>query len=202
MASSAFTQILKAKHSIKLNDAVGDIQDHRGDPGKDVVKVILKSDGKSLNVTAVLKENISYYLVNHQASPVITMHFDIDNDTTTGGKPFWGKKSGFEYRVDLVACIKYKDGGLACLGSISAPIEGFCSSFKTYTYEQGKKSTKNIRSALESTQKDITGKQIEITFPYSEIDVTPGQPIRIAIREYDSSYDDKSYFPEVLFTLK
>ena len=89
------------------------------EPGKDVVKVVLKSDGKNLHVTAHLKENIAYYLKEHMAGNVITLHFDTDNDATTGGKPFWGKKAGFEYLVSLVSCIQYKDGGLACMGSVS-----------------------------------------------------------------------------------
>ncbi|MFC2169887.1 hypothetical protein ACFLRM_04915, partial [Acidobacteriota bacterium] len=110
-------------------------------------------------------------------------------------------KTGFEYKVSLVACIKYKEG-LACLGSVSGVIVGYCSSLRTDKYEEGTKSTKNIRNTLKSTQKDITEKQVEISFPYTEIGVVPGQVIRIAIREADSYFNDKSYFPEILFTIK
>ena len=60
----------------------------------------------------------------------------------------------------------------------------------------------NINNALESTQNDITGKQVEITLPYSAIGIKSGGRMRIAIRESDSSFDDKSYFPMVFFIIK
>ena len=61
---------------------------------------------------------------------------------------------------------------------------------------------KNINNALESTQKDITGKEIEITLPYSKIGIKSGGRMRISTRESDSTFDDKSYFPQVFFIIK
>ena len=200
--SSAFAQVIKAKHTVKLDDPIGDVRDQEDEPSMDVVKVTIHSDGKHLHVTAVLKEKISYYLEEHKADEVISLHFDNDNNAETGGQAFWGKKSGFERKVSLVACIQYVDGGLACMGSVGGKISGYISSLNTYTYEQGKKSPKRNRSSLESTQKEITDKEIEIKFPYSDIGVASGQTIRVVIRENDSFFNDESYFPEVLFTLK
>jgi len=200
--SSAFAQVIKARHSVKLDDPIGDVRDQEDEASMDVVKVTIHSDGKYLHVTAVLKEKISYYLEEHKADEVISLHFDTDNNAETGGQAFWGKKSGLEHKVSLVACIQYADGGLACMGSVGGEISGYISSLNTYTYEQGKKSPKRNRSSLESTQKEITDKEIEIKFPYSDIGATSGQTIRVVIRESDSFFNEESYFPEVLFTLK
>ena len=203
VTTAAFSQTVAGRHKIEVTDPAEDVQANDGKPGKDVVKVSINSDGKDLRILAELKENIDFYLKNQMAGPVIEMHFNTDNIDATGGIPFWGKnKKGFEYQMDLVACIKYKDGGLACLGSVGGEIEGYCSSYKLYKYEQDKKMPKNINSALESTQKDITGKQVEITLPYSLIGIKPGSRIRISIRESDSSFDDKSYFPQVFLIIK
>ena|GEM_PF-5265217 len=202
MSSLASTQILTFKHSLELEDAVGDIREDNDDIGKDVIKVTINSDGKNLHITAVLKEKISYYLEKCKAGPVITLHFDTDNDTTTGGKTVLGKKLGFEYEVGLMACIKYKDGGIACVGSIGAPIEGYASSFRTKKYKQGEKFPETIRWSTDAPHRDIEENVVETTFSYTEIAVTSGKSVRIAIREDDSTFDEKSFFPEVVLTLK
>ncbi|MEJ2628024.1 MAG: hypothetical protein P8078_05675, partial [bacterium] len=88
------------------------------------------------------------------------------------------------------------------VGSLGDKIVGFISSYKIYEYEQDKKMPKNTVSALNSTQKAITGKQVEITLPYSMIGIKSGDRILIAIRESDSYFDDRSYFPEVFFIVK
>jgi hypothetical protein len=202
IAASAFTQVLLGRYKIELNDPVGDVRDDDGKPGKDVVKVSITSDGENLHVIAELKEKVAFYLMDQSAGPVIEMHFNTDNNERTGGIPFWGqKKKGYEYQVNLVACIKYKNG-MACLGALEGEIEGFCSSYTIYRYAQDEKLPKSINDAIHSTQKDIVGKQVEITLPYSLIGIKPGGRMQIAIRESDSSFDDKSYFPQVFFMIK
>lgn len=209
LVTTAFTQIqskpetVAGRHKIELEDPVGDVRENDGKPGKDVVKVSIISDGENLNIIAELENKVSYYLKNQMAGPIIEMHFNTDKNDLTGGIPFWGKdKKGFEYQVDLIACIKYKSGGLACLGAAGSDIEGYISSYKLSKYEQDKKMPKSINSTLNSTQKDITGKQVEITIPYSEIGIKSGTRMFISIRESDSSFDDKSYFPRVFFIVK
>lgn len=198
----AFSQTVAGLYQIELNDPIGDVQVNEGKPGKDVVKVSIASDGENLQISAELKENVSCYLMDQMAGPVIEIHFNTDNNDATGGIAFWGKnKRGFECQIDLVACIKYKSG-LACLGAVEGVIEGFVSSYKIYKYEQDKKIPKNMNNALESTQKDITGKKVEITLPYSVIGIQSGKRIRMSIRESDSTYDDSSYFPQVFLIIK
>jgi len=209
VSTTAFTQTqpkpktVAGRHKIELEDPVGDVKENDGKPGKDVVKVSIISDGENLNIIAELEKKVSFYLKNQMAGPIIEMHMNTDNNDKTGGIPFWGKnKKGFEYQLDVIACITYKSGGLACLGAAGSDIEGYISSYKLSQYEQDKKMPKSLNSTLDSTQKDITGKQVEITIPYSEIGIKSGTRMRISIRESDSSYDDASYFPQVFFIVK
>ncbi len=203
ITNNGFPQTVAGRHEIELDDPVGDVRENEGKPGKDVVKVSITSDGENLHIMAELKETVSFYLSEQMAGPLIEMHFNTDNNEATGGIPFWGQgKKGYEYEVDLIACIQYTNGGLACLGSVGGEIEGFCSSYHLYKYEQDKKNPESINSILNSTQKDITGKEVEITLPYSLMNIQSGDRIQIAIRESDSSFDDESYFPQVLFIVK
>ncbi|MEK6692278.1 MAG: hypothetical protein AABY44_02490 [Nitrospirota bacterium] len=206
VSQAPFAETLKARHSVELKDAAGDVQSDSKGPGKDVVKVVINSDGKNLRVKAVLKDEISHYLTKGLAGDVLTLHFDTDNNSKTGGKLFWGKSTGFEYKVGLAACIKYQNGGMACSGGLkgSEPSE-FVSGYNTEKYEQGKTSSKGIHDVFwisKSPHETIKEREVGITFPYSEIGVSSGQTVRIVIEEQDSTYDEKRYFPEVLLTLK
>lgn len=206
VSQASFAETLKAKHSVEFKDAASDVLDNDGQPGKDVVKVSINSNGKNLRVKAVLKDEISHYLTKGLAGDVLTLHFDIDNNSKTGGKLFWGKSTGFEFKVGLAACIKYQNGGMACSGGLkgSEPSE-FVSGYNTEKYEQGKTSSKGIHDVFwisKSPHETIKGREVGITFPYSEIDASSGQTVRIVIEEQDSTYDEKRYFPEVLLTLK
>lgn len=206
VAQSSFAGAIKARHSVELKDAAGDVKGDGKGPGKDVVKVSINSDGKNLRVKAVLKDEISHYLTKGLAGDVIVLHFDTDNNPKTGGKLFWSKSTGFEYKVGLRACIKYQDGGMACSGGLkgSEPSE-FVSGYNTEKYEQGKTSSKGIHDVFwisKSPHETIKGGDVGITFPYSEIGAASGQTVRVVIEEQDSAYDEKRYFPEVLLTLK
>ncbi len=203
-ASFVHAESLKAKHSITLIDAEGDVKEqHGGHPGKDVVKLVIKSDGKNMQVAVSLKKDIAHYLEGHLAGGVLTVNFDTDNNAKTGGKTFWGGKTGFEYEVSLLTCIKYERGE-ACGGGLKKPSVGFFATIDTKKYtQQGKTDTKDIHDIFwKSPRKDIKGNKAVFTIPYSEIGAASGKTVRIVIRESDSSFDEKSFFPDILFTLK
>ena len=61
---------------------------------------------------------------------------------------------------------------------------------------------KNINNPLESIQKDIFGKKVEITIPYAKVGFKSGGRARIVIRESDGPFTDESYFPEIFFIIK
>lgn len=194
---------LAGRHKISLQDPAGDVLKQEGKPGKDVTGLSIVSDGSTLTITAILDKNVSYYLKDQMAGPVVEMHFNTDNNVRTGGIAFWGTdKKGFEYELDLVACIRYKNGGLAALGSLGGEIAGYCSSYKLGKYAQDKKMPENINNVLDCIQNDIEGKEVSVTIPYDLISIRSGTRMMISIRESDGSFDNGSYFPEVFFIVK
>jgi hypothetical protein len=142
------------------------------------------------------------------------MQLGTDNDATTGGNVSLCEfdddgtlslkyKYGFEYAVNLIACVKYTSGAKGCTGGTASPIEGFFSGFSVEEYESENSSQrKPVHSVFDSPHTVITGKQIAMGLPYTEIGVTSGQNIRIVIQESDSPDDETSYFPDILFRLK
>lgn len=200
---TVMAEAVSARHSVELKDSSGDVRNVGGDPGKDVVKVKITSDGKGLQVSVSLKKNIAYYLKGHKAGNLVQLYFDTDNDASTGGKPFWGDNKGFEYLVSVRTCIAYKGGGEACVGGLSLAPEGHFSSYEVETIGQGTNSAKNTHDAFwKSPRTDIKSDTVVATIPYSEIGVASGQTIRIAVREYDSTFDQKSFFPDIILILK
>ena len=200
---SSMGESIKAKHSVGLDDPIGDVLNEDGKLGKDVVKLILASDGKDLHVTATLEKEITHYLVGNIAGDLLQINMDTDTNAATGGKTSWGNKEGFEQKVSVRTCIEYKNGGEACVGGMETNQEKYFSSYKVEQLELGSTSGKNTHDIFwTSPRSDITGKTVTSKISYSDIGVSSGQTIRLLIREADSSYDTKSFFPEILFTLK
>ena len=129
MANLASAETIKATHTVEWADAEGDVT-NLDDPGKDVVKVSITSDGKEFSVIVTLKDDLKHYLEGHKAGAVIQLHFDMDNNKGTGGEIFWTKNTGFEYVISLRSCIRYEKGE-ACIGGFDDPITGFFSSYST-----------------------------------------------------------------------
>lgn len=204
LPSAVMAGAVTAKHSVELKDSAGDVKSHGGDPGKDVVGLKIASDGANLEVTVSLGKDIGYYLEGHKAGDVIQLYLDTDNNEATGGQPFWGSKKGFEYLVGLRTCIAYRGGGEACAGGIKGfTPERYFSSYVVEKIAEGTKTTKKTHDIFwESPRADIKSNIVRTTIPYEEIGVSSGRTIRIAVREYDSTYDDRSFFPDVILTLK
>lgn len=193
---------VKAKHAIELDDATGDVLNDGEEPGKDVVKLGISSDGKELLFTVLLDKNVAEYLAGNKAGDVVQVNVDADNDAGTGGKTFWGGKEGFEYVVGVRTCIKYEKGE-ACAGGLNSVEEGYFSSYGIEKFVQGKTDTKNTHDIFwESPRVDIKGNEVTVPVPYADIAVSSGDTIRLVVREADSSYDEKSFFPDILLTLK
>jgi hypothetical protein len=189
---------------VELSDAAGDVQARGDDPGKDVVKVILDTDGKNLNVTVVLAEEAVFYLKGHQAGDVIEVMLDVDSKESTGGKPFFYPKSGFEFQIEVGACIEYENGGMACSGGLQNVKE--INYFSTYALQKftGGSDMELISEPFnwKDRGKDIQGNRIEVSIPYAAMQLAPGQSVRIAVKENDDATFKEEYLPEVLLTLK
>ena len=193
---------ITASHSVELEDAAGDVLNEGGDLGKDVVKLRVETDGKELLFTVLLADDVAAYLAGRKAGDVIQVNVDADVDSATGGKTFWGGKEGFEYLLSIRTCIRYESGE-ACAGGLSSPEEGYFSSYEVAEFAQGATDAKNVHDIFwQSSRADITGPEVVVRVPYADLGVSPGQAIRMAIREADSTYDAESFFPDVVLTLK
>ncbi len=191
----------RATHNFELEDAEGDVS-NLNDPGKDVVKVSIKTDGKYFSMKVTLKNTIKYYLEGHKAGTVVQFHLDTDNNRETGGKIFWTKNTGFEYLIGIRSCIKYKNGE-ACMGGLGGPSTGFFSSYSIKQYEQGSTSANNIHDfKWRSPRNDISDNTIMTKIPYTEIGVVSGQTIRVVIEEKDSKEPKEAYSSDIILKLK
>ncbi len=196
-------EIRTAEHSVVLEDAAGDVTD--GDhPGKDVVKVILDTDGTDLNITVVLAKEAKFYLDGHMAGDVIDLILDADNNKATGGKPFFYETPGFEFLIEVGACIEYEDGGMACSGALrGSKATNYFSTYSLEKYiEEDKKERISEAFNWKARGKDIQGNSIKVSVPYSQMNLSPGQKVRFAVKERDDSTFKKEYLPEVLLTIK
>lgn len=203
-AGNVNAQIQKATHTVELTDAADDVQPSGDDPGKDVVKVILDTDGQDLNITVLLAQEAVYYLKGHNAGDVIELILDADNDESTGGKPFFYQKSGFEFKIDVGACIEYENGGLACAGGLRDVKEvNYFSTYAVNKYTEGQ-DTELITEMFnwKDRGKDIQGNRVEVSIPYAIMQLSPGQAVRLAVKECDDATFKEEYLPEVLLTIK
>ncbi len=200
---------VKAKYSLELPDAIGDVSPIHSSsgnyPGFDVVKLSLKSDGKRLTVAATLHDPPGDF-----ASGVLNLYFDTDANPATGAKFIFPKIGGFEYQADLDACVSYADHSEACAGGSKAKATAHWSAMEVNRYKgAGEYDREEVVSWVDfpgkkvSPHTPIKGNVVESTIEYADLHVKPGQTIRIFVREeHGASAPDHGYFPEILFTLK
>jgi len=198
-------EIMTATDRVEMEDKAGDVRDNGDNPGKDVVKVILDTDGKNLTISVQLAEEAKVYLDGHQAGDVVEVIIDADNNTETGGKPFFYEGSGgFDFEIEVGACIEYEGGGMACSGALTgSKATNFFSTYALSKYTE-ESNTERISEPFEwkSRGKDIKGNTVEVTLGYDLMNLKSGQQLRIAVKENDDSTFKKEYLPEVLLTIK
>jgi hypothetical protein len=199
--SLIFAQSPKPVATVDLTDPAGDVKDKTG---KDIVKVSLSSDGKSIKAAVTLKDDISKSISETMApGKVLEMYFDTDLKDVTGGKPMWGEKKGFEFVSTLLGCIDYEGGSSACAGGAGTKIKSLFSVTETEKFTKtGEGNTDSIDHFWDLPKVPVSGNKIEGTLPYEKIGVKSGQTIRVVLRESDGGYEDKSFFPDVLLILK
>lgn len=198
-----------AIHQVELTDPAGDvspIHSTGGDqPGFDVVKLAVRSDGARITVTATLKDPPGDF-----ASDVVRLFFDTDANPATGAEFTYPKIRGFEYRGELNACVSYADRSEACAGGMSAKATGHWAAVELERYKgKAQFDTEGVVSALAfpgkkaSPRTPIAGTRVESSFDYADLGVKPGQKIRLVVQESSGmSGADEGFFPEILLTLK
>jgi len=188
----------KASGSVTLSDAAGDVESMQSTsgkhPGRDVVELRLASDGQDLTVSATLADDASGTL----ASKVIELYVDTDGDGTTGKEATWGKKTGFELAVELTLCVKYTNGGEACMGSAGKQASGYYAVARVRDLVAGQ----SLGSVFSLPQTPVAGKVLTSRVTYADLGLKPGQTVRLYARESSGPYDPSSYFPEVALTLE
>ena len=207
IAVSAGAQTRKAAGSIDLTDPAGDVAPiHTSDnvdyPGFDVVKLSVKSDGKQIVFVATLQDPPGSF-----ASRVIELYFDVDNNAKSGASLGFPPADGFEYTAELSACVDYADGSSACAGGSKAKPKSHWAAINLSRYKGKKEYEKDtvvdsmgFPGAKPSAKAPITAKIVQGSIDYADLEVKPGQTIRLLIKE---SHDkDTGLFPEVLLTLK
>ena len=191
-------EIKAASGEVSFDDPAGDVQPMSSSsgehPGRDVVKLLITSDGSNVGVSAQLSAEISGTFAND----VIQLYVDSDNDASTGTEATWGKKSGFEWKMELLACIEYENGGEACTGGAGDKAEAYYAIAKLTNTESGSA----LHSVWDLPKTTIQGNTVEGKVSYSDLGVQSGQTIRLYARESSGAYDESSYFPEVALTLK
>jgi len=202
-SSLAWAQESTPRQRIELDDPVGDVDGAGEHPNKDVVKVVLASDGTALLVEATLAEPVRHYLEGHLAGAVVALVIDTDGDRATGGDLAFGKKPGFDMEVEVRACIEYESGE-ACVGGLGdLPIKGFFSSFVVGRFPSGEPFAKSVHEPFwESPRQPISGAVVRAAIPYEELGVVSGQALRLAVRESDAGMFERAYLPDVLLQLE
>ncbi len=206
LAFGAQAQVKKAKGSIELSDASGDVEPINTSggkyPGLDVVKLKIASNGKQLKFAVTLKDPPGNF-----ASSVAEVYFDTDNDPKSGARlMFFRDRKGFDYRSEIDACIKYDNGMTACTGGSSKAkvLKRFgamgLDRLKGKTEEQVV-SVMGFSGSKAATRTPIEGKVVVGVLDYEDLKVKPGQTIRILVRESCGPLHESSLFPEVLLTL-
>ena len=209
-ALPAGAEVRKAAGSIELADAVGDAAPITSTdaeyPGFDVVKLALVSDGKTLTMTATLKDAPGVF-----ASSAVELYFDTDNNVQTGAEVGTVKARGFEFTAELQACADYTDGASACVGGSSkAKVKRHWAAVNLERYKGSDAydretvvDSMGFPGSKASAQMPIAGTVVQGTIDYADLKVKPGQTIRILAKE-SCGYkaEDDGLFPEILLTLK
>jgi hypothetical protein len=206
---AATAQPKKATGSLELTDPAGDAAPiHTSEheyPGFDVVKMVVKSDGQRITFSATLQDAPGVF-----AAEVLKMYFDTDNNAKTGAAVGYPNRPGFEFKGELDACATYADKSSACIGGSNAKVQ---THYATIGLDRlkGKDAydTDTVVDVLgfpgkkKSPETPIAGKLVEATVDYADLQVKPGQTVRILVQEASGSGgEDSGYFPEIVLTLQ
>jgi len=195
--------VQKAVGSVEWADPAGDINpintSSGTEPGFDIVKLALASDGTALKVTATLSGPPKGTF----ASDVVKIYIDMDNNAATGYQTFWGHTPGFELRGALNLCIEYDNGGSACAGGMTgAKVKNFFSTLKMGKFVGSSTNTESIFPPFREPKGTVQGAVVSATVSYKDLGVKPGQTIRVVAVESNGPSDETAEFPVVLLTLK
>ncbi len=195
--------VQKALHAVEWTDAAGDVgrlnTSSGTEPGFDVVKFAISSDGAQITFTATLKAPPKPTF----ASDVMRIYIDTDLNKKTGAEMFWSKQPGFEYLAELDFCIMYEGDSYVCTGGFTKEkVESYFAVAELGRFGTDPLNPKEVVSPLRAPKVPVKWPVVSASLPYKALGVKPGQIIRIIARESGGPFDATADFPEVLLTLK
>jgi hypothetical protein len=203
VAAPARAQKAAAQTTVTLKDPAGDVRG--GDDNLDVVAVGLDSDGKNLLVSATLAADVATLMSKRNASDVLRVFIDTDDNPATGGEITWAAgRKGYDTELDAYSCLKYANGE-ACMGGLGGAHTG---NFTSYGIQKWKKEGDNGSFAMEvmpgsdGSSGTVAGKTLKFAVPYAKLGLRPGQTVRVAVRESDGPYDASAVMPDARLKLK
>jgi hypothetical protein len=209
--AAAAAEPLKAKGSVQLKDAAGDMGPTQTSSGAqaplDVVLLEVSSDGTRITFSATLKDPPGW-----AADAVVEVRIDADNDPATGTRARVPRDpAGFEYEADLRLCVTYDDESEACVGGSASgnPTSRYAAvTVSRYTGEDAYSGEDRLVDAMgffapkKAVRVPVKASVVSAGMDYADIGAKPGQTIRLFARETGGSAKDEGAFPLVLLTLK
>lgn len=197
----AAADILTATGRVTLPDVAGDVDTSDG-PALDPTGLTIDTDGQQVLFTLTLASDAGKILAQtNSAGAVVTVYVDTDDDPATGVTTVFGRKPGFELQLELKACIQY-ESGQACGGGLGKLKQtGYFGAWGVSRAE-GDAFKRAHDIFWESPRTPLDGKVLTAAVPYSELGLTPGKTVRMAVLEAGAGYDESAFLPEVRLTVK
>ncbi len=190
----------KAVDSIQLPAPAAESQWNADQKREQISGIAVRSDGKYLTIGANLKNKLTT-----RAGTELRVYIDTDNNTATGGADKSGTRKGYEYNAVVRACIESVGGDLNCGDGLHTKnpksYSGFADveRYKTGDPANGTDSVRDFFNGAEPTPSD--GKLVEGKIAYADLDLKPGQTIRLSVTTA-SIDNDYNFFPDILLKLK
>ena len=211
---------MTARGSVELTDPADDVQPiiYRQSVGSgpenevkypafDVLKLVVASDGTTLNFAATLKAPPA------QASyEVLEFYVDADNNSKTGvTMPDDPRRlAGVEFYGTLEDCLEHRTFGTMCAGTEPEPaghsaIVTLEKYGKEWMFKDTLLSLPASGSVKEPKKVPVTGALVQASVPYAAMGLKAGQTIRLVVREACAGKVGgvtQGFFPEIVLTLK
>jgi hypothetical protein len=211
---------MTARGSLELTDPAGDVQpivylESEGSgpekevkyPGFDVLKLVVASDGTTLNFAATLKAPPA-----HASYEVLEFYVDADNNSKTGvtlpDDP--RRLAGVEFYGTLEDCLEHRTFGTMCAGADPQPaghsaIVTLEKYGKEWMFKDALLSLPASGAVKEPKKVPVTGAFVQASVPYAAMGLKAGQTIRLVVREACAGKVGavtQGFFPEIVLTLK
>jgi hypothetical protein len=207
---------VKAAGSLELTDPAGDVQPiiYRESVGSgperevkypafDVVKLAVSSDGKTMTFAATLTAPPA-----RAAYEVLEFFVDVDNNAKTGvtlpAPP--SNLTGLEFYGTLEDCLEHATFGTMCAGAEQTPkghsaIVTLEKYGKDWMFKDALLDIPASGKVKEPKKVAVTGPLVQASVDYAAMGVTPGQTIRLIVREACAA-KGQGFFPEIILTVK